>query len=81
MFWKPKTEKLFDSAVKYQQRHDFVRALSLYDEILLIDPASTDAWFNKGNVLGHQGDHDHAIECYERALAWPRRGGRSFLEV
>lgn len=69
MFWKSKTDKLFDRAVSYQQNHGFDRALSLYDEILAIDSRCTDAWVNKGNILGQQGDYEEAIKCYQQALA------------
>lgn len=72
MFGKSKTDALFDRAVRCQQSHEFARALALYDEILLINPASTDAWFNKGNILGHQKDWDGAINCYQRALSLAR---------
>ncbi|NYT06378.1 MAG: tetratricopeptide repeat protein [Methanomicrobiales archaeon] len=49
------------------RQHD--RAIALYEEALVLDPACDMAWSLKGLVLGDLGSHAEALECFSRAYA------------
>jgi tetratricopeptide (TPR) repeat protein len=61
-------ERFFNDAVRRHQSGDLQGALVAYDEVLRTDPESTDAWFNKANILGQQKSFDQAMDCYQEAL-------------
>jgi tetratricopeptide (TPR) repeat protein len=68
---------LFTEAFRSEQNQDFDHAMSLYDQILAMDPRISDAtinsyaWTNKGNILNKRGDYPGALRCYMRALELP----------
>lgn len=66
---KPKsTEARYFKAMYFQDRGKFKEAMELYDEILKIDSAHVNAWYNKG-FLVFEGEKDYRLahKWFDRA--------------
>lgn len=49
------------------ERYD--EAMTLYDDMLMIDEKNADAYSNKGAAYSKQGEYEKAIEMYNKALS------------
>lgn len=47
---------------------DFDKALSFFEQALLIDQQNPDLWNFKGVALRSLGRYDEALECFNRSL-------------
>ncbi len=54
--------------VAFNDRGDFVKALSNFNRVIAIDPAYDHAYFNRGTFYERQGDLDRAIVDYNNAI-------------
>ncbi len=63
--------KLFDQAVRAQQRGESATAESLYLRLLKKMPTFAPAWVNLGQLRRQNGDEAGAIESYQQALKLP----------
>ncbi len=63
--------KLFDQAVRAQQRGELATAESLYLRLLKKMPDFAPAWVNLGQLRRQNGDEAGAIESYQQALKLP----------
>jgi tetratricopeptide (TPR) repeat protein len=60
-------QKMFLDAVQAEEAGDKVRAISLYEEIVSLDPSFAAAYINLGTILFHQRQFVLAEELYRRA--------------
>jgi len=64
----PDPQKLFDSALKYQQHNNLREAEKLYVRILKIDPKFATAMNNLGVIYMSQKKFDNAIRLFKKAI-------------
>lgn len=63
------TNALYALAMYYQESGDMEQAESLYRQILVVNPASADAWHNLGYIeLTHYSDYVRAVSYFDSAL-------------
>jgi len=51
------------------QSKDMDGAVSVVDNVVASEPANTEAWFMRGNLLSRMGRHPEAIDSFDRVLA------------
>ena len=61
-------EELIQNGSKNIQNGDFEKALSFFDQALLLKPDDPDLWNHKGIALRSLGRYDEASECYNKSL-------------
>ena len=60
----------------------FEESLVCYDRAIQLDPAYTDAWFNKGSSLSLGfGRHQEAIQCFETAKRLGETGADKAIAI
>ena len=65
---KTRADKQFDKAVQLYNRHDFVNALRLLDDLLDEEPDYAAAWLLKGDMFSDNEDFTNAIVSYKKAV-------------
>jgi outer membrane protein OmpA-like peptidoglycan-associated protein len=65
---KTRADKQFDKAVQLYNRHDFVNALRLLDDLLDEEPGYAAAWLLKGDMFNDNEDFTNAIVSYKKAV-------------
>jgi len=73
---------LFQQAYFLGEQERWSDALTLYEQVLKLDPNLAEAWSNKGAALGNLGRYEEAIRCFDRANeinpnyaeAWSNKG-------
>jgi len=61
-------DDLIKNGNEFLQSGDYEKALSYYEQALLIKPDDPDLWNQKGIVLRSLGRYDEASDCYNRSL-------------
>lgn len=64
----PYTEINLHKANEMKYRGDYEQALTIYDQVLSIDPRNARAHHAKGNIMDILGNHEEAVSCYDSAL-------------
>ena len=59
---------LIRSGLENIKNGDFEKALSFFDQALLLNSDDPDLWNNKGIALRSLGRYDEASECYNKSL-------------
>jgi Flp pilus assembly protein TadD len=75
-------DNLFQEAAVLHEGKFYEKALDVYDQLLLLSPLESSAWYNRGLVLKALGRLEEAVESYCRACqispahvkAWYNRG-------
>ena len=62
-------DTLLEQGKNYFGQAEYDKAISQFDQILIIDPNNIDALYYKGNTLSQTGKFDEAIPFYEKVLA------------
>src|SRR3972149_4437598 len=62
-------DKLLEQGKDYFGQAEYDKAISQFDQILIIDPNNVDALYYKGNIFSQTGKFDEAIPFYEKVLA------------
>ena len=65
-------------AVIYIERHDTRRALEELDKSIAIQP-TIEAYYQRGEILESQGEHQKAIDNYDQAIALARDAPEVYL--
>lgn len=60
---------MFDSAIIEFNLGNYKKALTLFDQVLEIEPLHVIALIKKGNILGKYAKYSDAIVCYDKALS------------
>jgi len=61
-------ETLIQNGLENIKNGDFEKALSFFDQALLLNPDDPDLWNHKGITLRSLGRYDEASECYNKSL-------------
>ena len=61
-------KKIFDRALSALGSGDFSSARAGFEEVLRINPKSSEAYLNLGNVYFYQHDHNNAIANFKKAI-------------
>ena len=61
-------ETLIQCGLENIKKEDFEKALSFFDQALLLKPEDPDLWNYKGITLRSLGRYDEASDCYNRSL-------------
>jgi len=61
-------KKLFEEAVEFFNKKDYDKSKFLYEEILKINPKSSNVYGNLGVIFKIKGDINTAIKCYIEAI-------------
>src|ERR1700752_576813 len=69
MFWKNKTEELFDRAVNYQQGREFDTCCCSTMRFSQLTRGLRTHGLTRARFFGLAGVHEEAIACFQRALA------------
>lgn len=77
---------LFESALEKAQNGELEEAVSLWSQVVSLDPNFHPAWHNRGSALAYLNRLPEAIECFDRAIAlnvndhlsWNNRGNALF---
>src|ERR1051326_6335319 len=64
----PSPDALYRDALAASERGDLGRAISLYKQLVELQPDSVEARTNLGVVLAHAGHYDEAVAQYQEAL-------------
>lgn len=64
----PYAEIILHQANEMKYRGDYEQALTIYDQVLSIDPRNARAYHAKGNIMDILGNHKEAVSCYNSAL-------------
>ena len=60
---------LFQQAIFLQDRERHAEAISIYDEILKLNPNDADIYYNRGIAYHKKGDCDKAVADYNQAIS------------
>ena len=63
-----KENELFEKAVEFFNKKDYDKSKVLYEEILKINPKSSNVYGNLGVIYKIKGDINTAIKCYIEAI-------------
>jgi tetratricopeptide (TPR) repeat protein len=66
----PHVEIVLRQANEMKHCQEYEKAISIYDQVLELDPRNARGLHSKGNVLDILGRHEEAIVCYESALEY-----------
>ena len=66
-------------------RENYDEAIRALDKAIKLSPKNSEAWYNKGLILDHQGKYDEAMQAYSKAIelnpqsekAWKKICGKS----
>ena len=61
-------ETLIQNGLENIKKENFEKALSFFDQALLLKPEDPDLWNHKGIALRSLGRYDEASYCYNRSL-------------
>ena len=61
-------ETLIQRGLENIKNEDFEKALSFFEQALLLKPDDPDLWNQKGIVLRSMGRYDEAADCYNKSL-------------
>ena len=61
-------KKLFEQAIEFFNKKEYDKSKSLYEEILKINPESSNIYGNLGVIYRIKGDINTAIKCYIEAI-------------
>lgn len=61
-------KKLFEQAIEFFNKKDYDKSKALYEEILKINPKSSNIYGNLGVIYKIKGDINSAIKCYIEAI-------------
>ena len=61
-------ETLIQRGLENIKNEDFEKALTFFEQALLLKPDDPDLWNHKGIVLRSLGRYDEAADCYNRSL-------------
>ena len=61
-------EDLIKNGKNFLESGDFEKALSFFDQALLLDKNDPELWNFKGVSLRSMGRYDEAIECFNKSL-------------
>lgn len=64
----PYAEIILHQANEKKYQGDYEQALTIYDQVLSIDPKNARAHHAKGNIMDILGNHEEAVSCYNSAL-------------
>ena len=62
------TNVLYALGMYYQDIEEYDEAAKYYQQMLDLNPASSDAWNNLGYIALARGDNKRALECFDKAL-------------
>ena len=66
--FKFKAQILLLKALLEHKRKNYPQALEYLEQVLALDSSLTEAWNTKGILLDQLGEHENAIECYQKAI-------------
>jgi tetratricopeptide (TPR) repeat protein len=61
-------EDYFNIARGFAITGNYDMAVTVFDEVLKMEPMNKEAWYNKGKVNENYGKIDEAINCYRQSL-------------
>ncbi|WP_319539871.1 tetratricopeptide repeat protein [uncultured Methanospirillum sp.] len=64
----PHVEIILRQANEMKHRQEYEKAITMYDQVLELDPRNAKGLHSKGNVFDILGRYEEAIVCYESAL-------------
>ncbi|MDD1727683.1 MAG: tetratricopeptide repeat protein [Methanospirillum sp.] len=64
----PHVEIILRQANELKLRQEYEKAITIYDQVLELDPRNARGFHSKGNVFDILGRYEEAIVCYESAL-------------
>jgi tetratricopeptide (TPR) repeat protein len=62
------TQKLFSLAISHHQHGRLQAAITLYDQVLALEPGNVNALTNRATALSLLGRHTEALSSYEKAI-------------
>ncbi|MGD1861520.1 MAG: tetratricopeptide repeat protein [Leptolyngbyaceae cyanobacterium] len=62
-------ETLYRQGLLQYEKGDLAAAIALYDDALILDPTSAEAYSARAGAQGRQGNYEAAIEDYSSAIA------------
>ncbi len=65
---KKKIAELIDRGITLYEKHEFSRAIAIYNEALKLDPEDTCIFFNRANALYESGNYPAACEDFTRVI-------------
>ncbi|MDR3550761.1 MAG: tetratricopeptide repeat protein, partial [Candidatus Babeliales bacterium] len=74
-------EEIFNQANSLHYQKQFVQAIALYDQALLIQPDSPQTHFNKGVSFAYCNNHHAAIEAYLQAISHNKNYTKAYTHL
>ena len=64
----PNSEELVLKGIFFLESGDFDKALSFFEQALLLDSSNPDLWNYKGTALRSLGRYGESMECFNNSL-------------
>ena len=69
------TKEIFDLALQNYKNNNLVKAISLYEKVLDINPKNVDAQYSIGNIFYKLGQYQKALNSYKKVVQIDTRLG------
>jgi len=71
------TKEIFDLALQNYKNNNLVKAISLYEKVLDINPKNVDAQYSIGNIFYKLGQYQKALNSYKKVVQIDTRHAKS----